>query len=326
MTPDKTIGPAEPTPAAFSGRGPGAHARRLLHATRPKFFPASVLPVLVGTTWGACFAQRLDFAIFLLALLATVCVHAAANVLNDVGDDVSGTDRINEGRIFPYTGGSRFIQNGIMSTRAMAVWGVQLLLGAAMIGAVLTYLRGPTVLTFGLIGIALGTLYSLPKVQLAARGIGEACVAVAFGVLPVTGAAWLQSGVIDAAAVLISIPVSLWVAAILLINEVPDLAADAAAGKRTLVVRLGVIGARRLYLGLQLTAIAAFLAAGVLGYLPWWASLVSLVLLPGVLKAAKGIQAGGHRAVLTKSIEATLGLHTIGCALLITATLVGLMA
>ncbi|HSN71533.1 MAG TPA: prenyltransferase, partial [Steroidobacteraceae bacterium] len=119
MTPDKTIGPAEPTPAAFEGTGPGAQARRLLHATRPKFFPASVLPVLVGTAWGASVAGSLDITVFLLALVTTVCVHAAANVLNDVGDDLSGTDRINQERIFPYTGGSRFIQNGVMSTRAM---------------------------------------------------------------------------------------------------------------------------------------------------------------------------------------------------------------
>ena len=325
MTPDKTIGPAEPTPAAFAGTGPAAQAKRLVHATRPKFFPASVLPVLVGTTWGACVAQSFDVAVFLLALLATVCVHAAANVLNDVGDDVSGTDRINEGRIFPYTGGSRFIQNGILSTRAMAVWGIQLLLAAAAIGAVLTYLRGPTVLVFGLVGIALATLYSLPKVELAARGIGEASVAIAFGVLPVSGAAWLQSGIIDPASILISIPVSIWVAAILLINEVPDLAADAAAGKRTLVVRLGVNGTRRLYLALQVTAILSFLAAGALGFLPWWASLVSLLLVPGVLKATKGINESGNRAALTRSIEATLGLHTIGCALLIVATLLGLI-
>jgi len=88
--------------------------------------------------------------------------------------------------------------------------------------------------------------YSLPSVQLVARGVGEACIAVAFGLLPVCGAAWLQSGVIDWRAC--------WspsgrpvVTLILLINEVPDRKADAAAGKRTLVVRLGVAGARRLY-------------------------------------------------------------------------------
>jgi 1,4-dihydroxy-2-naphthoate polyprenyltransferase len=320
----KTMIPAEPTAAEFAGSGAATVARRMLHATRPAFYPASALPVLVGTTWGACVARTLDFGVFLLALLATVAVHAGANVLNDVGDDVSGTDRNNKDRIFPYTGGSRFIQNGVMSAREMTRLGVGLLVFAALLGVVLTYLRGPTVLILGVAGMALGTLYSLPRVELAARGVGESAVAIAFGVLPVVGAAWLQSGRMDTAAFTISIPVSLWVAAILLINEVPDATADAGAGKRTLVVRLGQQGTRRLYLALQLTAIAAFVAAGIAGYLPWWAALAALALVPLVLQAAAGIADGTlDRARLTRSIETTLKLHTLGCALLIAATIVG---
>ena len=94
---------------------------------RPKFFPASVLPVLAGSAWGFMVAGRFDLSVFILALLATVCVHASANVLNDVGDDAGGTDRRNEDRIYPYTGGSRFIQAGIMSPGGMARLGISLI-------------------------------------------------------------------------------------------------------------------------------------------------------------------------------------------------------
>ena len=72
-----------------------------------------------------------DVTVFALALFATVCVHAASNVLNDVGDDSGGTDRQNEDRIYPYTGGSRFIQTGIMSANEMARLGISLLALAA---------------------------------------------------------------------------------------------------------------------------------------------------------------------------------------------------
>ena len=72
-----------------------------------------------------------------------------------------------------------------------------------------------------LAGIALGTLYSMPPVQLSAHGFGEAAVALAFGTLPIAGAAWLQSGIVDTDALLASVSISLWVAASLLINEVP---------------------------------------------------------------------------------------------------------
>ena len=225
-------------------------------------------------------------------------VHAASNVLNDVGDDIGGTDNANEERIFPYTGGSRFIQNGVMSAREMKAWGVTLLLLAIAPGAGLIWLHGPQVLIFGAVGIALGVLYSIPKVQLSAHGLGETAVAMAFGVLPVVGAAWLQSGVLDSGSFAISIPVALWVAAILLVNEVPDIRADAAAGKRTLVVRFGVAVTRRVYAGIQFAAIGTFLACGALGFIHWWMALTALLLLPPVnrrraldLRCARGSSA-----------------------------------
>jgi hypothetical protein len=109
--------------------------------------------------------------------------------------------------------------------------------------------RAPTRRTSSSSG--LGLLYSLPGAQLSARGIGEAAVRFGLGVLPVLGAAWLQTDFVDARVLLLCIPVSGWVTAILIINEVPDIAADRAAHKRTLVVRFGASGARRIYGGLS---------------------------------------------------------------------------
>ena len=238
----ESVPPINPAPGEFVGDSSARSAKRLFHATRPKFFPASVLPVVVGTAWGAYVAGAFDAYVFMLALVATVCVHAASNVLNDVGDEMIGTDRINEQRIYPYTGGSRFIQMGILSQSIMARLGAGLLVFAAILGVLLFLEKGPAILLFGLAGIALGVLYSLGPVKLSSLGIGEIAVAVAFGVLPVTGAAWLQGASIDTALVLYSLPVSAWVFAILFINEVPDIKADGATGKNTLPVRLGLQG------------------------------------------------------------------------------------
>jgi 1,4-dihydroxy-2-naphthoate octaprenyltransferase len=91
-------------------------------------------------------AGHFDLPVFLLALLATVCVHFGANVINDVGDESGGTDRQNEDRIYPYTGGSRFIQAGIMSATAMARLGISLFLVAAAAGLLLIISKGVMVL------------------------------------------------------------------------------------------------------------------------------------------------------------------------------------
>ena len=306
--------PINPVPEEFAGDSFSRNLKRAFHATRPKFFPASVLPVVVGTAWGAMSSGAFSLYVCLLALVATVCVHAASNVLNDVGDESIGTDRRNDQRIYPYTGGSRFIQTGILSQASMARLGISLLVVAAVAGLLLFLERGPMVITFGIIGILLGVLYSLGPVKLSALGLGETAVAIAFGILPVTGAAWLQGAPIDASLIVFAVPVSLWVAAILLINEVPDMEADGATGKNTLPVRLGLGATANLYFLLHVTAVVAIGWLAYVGRLPVLAPLVPLGLLALGWKSASGIRGGmGDREAMTKAIEGTLGIHTIGC-------------
>lgn len=312
--PQESVRPLNPVPEQFTGASGSRVAKRLFHATRPKFFPASVLPVITGTAWGAYVAGGLDSYVFVLALLATVFVHAASNVLNDVGDETVGTDRVNEQRIYPYTGGSRFIQMGILSQSRMMRLGIGLLVAAALLGLALTIDKGPAVLLFGIAGVALGVLYSLGPVRLSALGIGETAVAVAFGVLPVTGAAWLQGAPIDTALILFSLPVSIWVGAILLMNEVPDIEADGSTGKNTLPVRLGLAGTSRLYFVLQVAAAIVISYMAVQKMLPMLAPLVPLGLLVLGWRAANAIRGGiQDRGAMTQAIESTLGIHTIGC-------------
>jgi 1,4-dihydroxy-2-naphthoate octaprenyltransferase len=300
----------EPTAAALAGGSAVRRLKRLLLATRPKFFAASVLPVLLGTAWGYKVGGQLDLVAFALALAAILCVHAGANVLNDVFDELGGSDAVNDDRIYPYTGGSRFIQNGVMSVAEMARWGSALIGVGMVLGAVLIAIKGMTVLLFGLAGIALATLYSIPPVQLSARGWGEAAVGIGFGVLPVCGAAWLQSGLIDGAVLLVAVPVSLWVANILLINEVPDIAADAQAGKRTLPVRLGRQGTRPLYLCLHVVAVLAIALAISQALLPWPTIALPALLLLAAWRASQAIV--GAPQSLRHGIELTLIVHGLG--------------
>lgn len=174
----------------------------------------------------------------------------------------------------------------------------------------------PGTVVLGLAGLALGFLYSVPRVQLSARGIGEAAVGVGLGALPVLGAVWLQAKTIDLGSILLAIPVSAWVAAILLINEVPDEEADRRAGKRTLVVRFGPGRARAIYRGLTVLALAANLGAVWLDALPWWFAIAALL-----LAAAGVVVLPAGRLRVRRSIEQTLGAHALGSMAFIGAIL-----
>jgi 1,4-dihydroxy-2-naphthoate octaprenyltransferase len=234
-------------------------------------------------------------------------------VLNDVGDESGGTDRQNEDRIYPYTGGSRFIQSGILDSDSMARLGISLLFVAIVAGLGLFAIKGPIVLYLGLAGVVLGVLYSLGPVRLSSIGVGEFAVAIAFGVLPVCGAAWLQGAEFGRQLLIYSLPVSAWVAAILLINEVPDIKADGATGKGTLPVRIGLDGTAAVYAGLHLTAVVAVIYLTMVGALPMLAPLIPLALLFMTLRAARAIRTGiADRNGMTAAIESTLAVHTIG--------------
>ena len=306
--------PVEPAIATLGGSALGQVLRRHWLAMRPAFLTASIMPVVVGTAWGQAAAGHFDIVPALLALTATALVHAGANVINDVGDELGGSDPVNTERIFPYTGGSRFIQNGVMSLSQMRRFGVGLVAAAMLLGALLAWLEGPTVVALGVIGILLGIAYSLPPLKLASRGIGELTIALGFGVLPVMGAAWLQSGVFDLDALLVSVPTAMWVTAILLINEVPDLRADELAGKRTLPVRFGIGGTRVIYLSLHAIALGTIVAMVWRGQLHVVALALPLLLFGLAAAATRGIgkPSGPAREALRGSIEKTLGIHAIG--------------
>jgi 1,4-dihydroxy-2-naphthoate octaprenyltransferase len=305
----------EPMPSGDSGeKSHWQTARSYFLATRPMFLTASLLAVIAGTSLGWHSAGRLDAATALLALLIIALLHAAANVLNDVYDELNGADRLNTQRIYPYTGGSRFIQNGVLTLEQMRSWGLWLLSLAALLGLGLGIYRGTEILGLGMTGIGLGILYSAPPVQLSARGLGELAVAAGFGLLPVCGAAWLQTGRFEWPALALAIPVSCWVVNILLVNEVPDALSDAAAGKRTLVVRLGLQGASRLYTSLNVIALGGIGLAVMSGDLSPWALLLPGILFPvGVLNGRSIAAVARNTAMLKPAIEKTLAIHTAGC-------------
>ncbi|HFC53417.1 MAG TPA: prenyltransferase, partial [Gammaproteobacteria bacterium] len=105
-----------------------------LMAVRPPFIFASIVPILLGLSFTRYSGHSVDGMAAMLTLVAGILLHAAINVLNDYHDSRNGTDRLNTERIYPFTGGSRFIQNGVLGEQQMLRWGLLLLLATVAIG------------------------------------------------------------------------------------------------------------------------------------------------------------------------------------------------
>ena len=116
-------------------------------------------------------------------------------------------------------------------------------------------------------------------------------------------------------ALILSLPVSMWVAAILVINEVPDAKADASVGRGTLVVRFGPNGARWMYMTLHILAFSGFVLAFAYDLLPLWSLSFPAILVLGALKASRSITVDFEDRIglLRRGIEMTLALHMLGC-------------
>jgi 1,4-dihydroxy-2-naphthoate octaprenyltransferase len=280
-----------PTP---SGLKPGdPWVKKWAVAARLPFLTASVTPVLAATAAAAWQAQWQAQGAFLpwhaaLAAVGVAFVHAGANLANDYFDHLSGNDAANR-LVTPFSGGSRVIQEGILSARAILLASLACLAAGAACGIVLWLRTGHALLAIGLAGLAVGWCYSAPPLRLSHRGLGELAVAVAFGPLPVLGAEYVQRGQLSLKVGWLGVPAGLLVAAILLANEFPDVDADSAAGKRTLVVRLGRQRAALVYELLVLAAYAS-VCAGVL--MEWMPPLAAAVVLAAPLsrRAMRGLR------------------------------------
>lgn len=202
------------------------------------FLIVSLIPVSVGTVLAYVETRQLDFAWLGVTMLAAWCFHAGANLLNDFFDHVSGTDDINE-IITPFSGGTRVIQDGLLGAKAVrnAGW-FAYLLGAALF-AYLGRERGPAIWALAAVGSASGIAYTLRPIWLAYRGLGEFLIFLNFGPLLTVLGTYVQTGTMPVSSWVLGASLGLWSAAIITINEIPDLDADEEVGKRNLVVRFG---------------------------------------------------------------------------------------
>ncbi len=274
-------------------------------ATRPAFLSATLVAVLLGLAGAHADGVALQPVPAVLTLLFALVAHAAANVLNDYYDALNGTDAANVERVFPYTGGSRFIQNGVLSLRQTAWFGGLLLLSLVPAGLWLATRAGASLLWTGALGMLVIWAYSAPPLKLVSRGLGEGAVAVGW-LLVILGADQIQRGQLAFMPLVCGMSYALLLASLLYINQFPDRRADEAAGKRTLVVRLGAQRARWGYLLLVLGAHGGLLTALLLEMLPA-ATAVALLTLPLQLRAAYGLwQHAAAPGQLTPAIRLTI--------------------
>jgi 1,4-dihydroxy-2-naphthoate polyprenyltransferase len=213
-----------------------------LVAARPRTLPAAVAPVLVGTSLAIGEGTFRPLA-FTCALIGSIFIQIGTNLSNDYSDARRGADT--EDRLGPV----RVTAGGLMPPRTVLI-GTYVAFGIAVLaGVYLIAIAGWQLLLVGAASILAGVLYTGGPRPYGYEGLGEVFVFLFFGVVAVVGSYFVQTEDLRWEAFAISVPVGLLAAAILLVNNIRDADTDRRAGKKTLAVRLGREGARRLFVG-----------------------------------------------------------------------------
>ena len=272
---------------------------------RPRTLPASLAPVIAGTATAARpgfgWGQGLIWWRLTMALVVALALQIGVNYANDYSDGVRGTD--DERRVGP----RRLVGSGLASPgavrRAAALAG--LVAGGA--GLALSAAAGWWLLAVGAACLAAGWFYSGGRRPYGYHGWGEVGVFVFFGFVAAVGSAYVQLEAITARSIWVGVGCGCLSCALLVVNNLRDIAGDAAAGKRTLAVRMGVRRTRLLYAALVAGAFVALIPLG-LGE-PW--TVLGLAALPfaagplaRVLRGAEGVDLIGALAATGRLLAA----------------------
>ncbi len=238
-----------------------------LLALRPWSFPMTAVSISVGAAYAYSSHGAFDPTIYVITFIGSIALHAFVNITNDYFDTIYGVDR-------PGAPTTRYrphpIISGIMTPSQAIMTSTYLFAIALAAGVYLAIIDRQLSIPLGILGAIVALEYTAPPAKLKYRGLGEVAVFLMWGPLMVLGSYYTQTGYLKIEPVIISIPVGILVASVLLIDSIRDYEYDRSAGIKTLTVILGRDAALKLFTAMITIAYAAtplIYIAGISG--PW---------------------------------------------------------
>jgi len=245
-------------------------AAQWIEGARPRTLPAAVAPVLAGTGVAAWTHDEVWWKAG-LALVVSLLLQIGVNYANDYSDGIRGTD---DARVGPL----RLVGSGIaapatVKRAAFVAFGL-----AAAVGLVLAATTAWWLVAVGALSILAAWFYTGGTKPYGYLGLGEVMVFVFFGLVAVLGTQYVQAEELTWSGLFAAVGVGVLACAILVANNLRDIPTDTVSGKRTLAVKLGDVGTRRLYA--VLVAVAAVMLARIGIATSWWAALGAIGFVP----------------------------------------------
>lgn len=227
--------------------------------TKPRTLTAAIVPVLLGTS--LAFADgRIDWLGAAIALICSLLIQIATNIINDLYDFRKGAD--NDKRL----GAKKALTAGLLTERHLVIATVAVMLTAFFLGLILVWRAGWVILAIGLLSLFFAWAYTGGKYSLAYIGLGDVFVFLFFGLAAVCGTYYLHHQVFSLSSVVLATGAGAIAVNILGVNNLRDIPTDSEVGKKTLAVRFGEGFARQLYFWLMVVSYLVPFVLVLMGY------------------------------------------------------------
>lgn len=248
---------------------------------RPHTLTAAFVPVFVGSMYALVVDEVFHIGLFLAMLLASLLIQAATNMFNEYYDFVRGLDH--EGSVGI---GGTIVRDGIAPKTILrlgfAFFGIAILLGVYICIATSWWIA-----VIGVFSMLVGYLYTAGPFPIAYTPFGEVASGLLMGTVIIGISYFIQTMTVTIEVIFISIPVAIFIGAIMLSNNIRDLDNDKINGRKTIAILLGKEKAVQF---LQLMFIVAYILTIFyigFGILP----LLAVISLFSVMKAQQVIKA-----------------------------------
>ncbi|HUW25673.1 MAG TPA: prenyltransferase [Gallionella sp.] len=245
----------------------------VLQTARLPFLVLTPVCLFLGLSTSLTTGSPINFFLFFLILAGAISAHISVNMLNEYYDFKSGLDL--KTRKTPFSGGSGALPDHPAMAELILIAGLVSLLITSIIGIYLILMRGMLILPIGIAGLVLIITYTQwlnrsPFICLIAPGLG-------FGVLMVVGTHVILKAEHSQLAWLVSLIPFFLINNLLLLNQYPDIKADASVGRYTFPIAFGLKKSNIVYAIFMLTAYSLILLYIIKGYIP---NLSAIALIP----------------------------------------------
>lgn len=246
---------------------------------RPHTLTAAFVPVFAGTML-ALIDDSVNLLLFLAMLLASILIQSATNMFNEYYDYKRGLDNEQSVGI-----GGTIVRDGV-SPKTVLNLALIFFSIAILLGVYICIESSWWIAVIGSISMLFGYLYTGGPIPIAYTPFGELFAGLFMGTGIVAISYYIQTLTLTSHVIFISIPIAIFIGAILLANNIRDLDGDEENGRKTIAILLGRQNAIRFLASLFISAYGLTIIFIILGILPLW----SLIVFFSVIKAVHVIK------------------------------------